>query len=407
MRFKYLHYKSIYGLLSMYIILLPLQILFIPFHHTRIIPADLAFLILSIIALPKILTNKINYHRAYLYLGFYILFVFFSIIFNNTHYQDILISTIKIGYIALIPFIVDHLIQDREAFFNILNLWNIVYAVLLLLCMVSLGLFIIGLRDPWINLPLHGYGSLPPGPYPRLDGLFLNHNAFFNYTIMSLALLFLAFALGRLQRWQFIPLHLAGILISFLSLSPGFGGIGFLESRYPLLRPRIKAWMKMSAWVLAFAFLWMSLFTFPTLLKGPSRWEPSPRLLTWKAASAVILSHPIFGIGLDQRIFAVHWVNPSGRQEVLTNAHNVYLSIAFQCGIPALIAFVLLWGTLWWDVKKYGPLSLILATAIGVGIFYHGLTNSLEDNRHLWVLMGLVLAFIRLFKEKKLTCAAS
>jgi O-antigen ligase len=93
--------------------------------------------------------------------------------------------------------------------------------------------------------------------------------------------------------------------------------------------------------------------------------------------------------------------NPSGF-EVLTDAHNVFLSIGAQCGIAglagltALVAFVIA-RTPWRAGLQDQRLPQLLLGAAFVNVFvYQGLGGSFEDTRHIWVLLGLFMAADRI-----------
>lgn len=85
---------------------------------------------------------------------------------------------------------------------------------------------------------------------------------------------------------------------------------------------------------------------------------------------------------------------------MLTDAHNLFLSIAAQCGLigliglAAIIAFVI--------ARMARPsignsLICFLLGAAFLDVFvYQGLGGSFEDTRHIWVLLGLFMAASRI-----------
>ena len=88
---------------------------------------------------------------------------------------------------------------------------------------------------------------------------------------------------------------------------------------------------------------------------------------------------------------------PSGQMQLLTDAHNVVLSVAAQSGIFGVVPLVLICIAV---IRRSLPFDLtdvnMLRTALGIAFFsaflVQGLVGSFEDARHLWVLIGLVLS---------------
>jgi O-antigen ligase len=79
----------------------------------------------------------------------------------------------------------------------------------------------------------------------------------------------------------------------------------------------------------------------------------------------------------------------------LTDAHNVWLSVAAQEGIVGLLAFVsvvlfLLKGGGWF--KSDASIHAGLTIAFIGAFLYQRLSGSFEDARHIWVLMGMLAA---------------
>jgi O-antigen ligase len=125
--------------------------------------------------------------------------------------------------------------------------------------------------------------------------------------------------------------------------------------------------------------------------------------MIWTDALHHFLADPLTGRGIGVDPVLVHYLNPSGELETSTDAHNVFLSIAAQCGIVGLAALVALIAHL---ARRGLPLTLdegspaAMRTAIGIGLaatlVYEGLGGSFEDARHLWVGFGLLIASDRI-----------
>ena len=88
------------------------------------------------------------------------------------------------------------------------------------------------------------------------------------------------------------------------------------------------------------------------------------------------------------------YVDPSGGQQWLTDAHNIALDLAGQGGLPLLLAFAGLCAWLYLRGLRAARDGSVMAggalLALVVAVLYDGLTGSFEDARHLWVLIGLL-----------------
>jgi O-antigen ligase len=132
---------------------------------------------------------------------------------------------------------------------------------------------------------------------------------------------------------------------------------------------------------------------------APGSFEPSSRVLVWSSALRTFSDDPLTGKGLGQVVSSVVYQNTDGSFSLLTDAHNVFLSIAAQAGVIGLIALLVLMGyvlRLGMGVNFAENRDAYLASGLGLAFLsafvYQGLTGSSEDARHLWVLIGLIPA---------------
>jgi O-antigen ligase len=259
----------------------------------------------------------------------------------------------------------------------------------------GLALFAGGLRDPHDNSMLSIKGSLPEGSYPRVMGLFLNPNMYCAYLAASLGLLVV------MQQQQWITRRTARVfgavivLAAVASLSPGFGGIllviGYVVwQRWCDVRPLAARTAAGVSMVGAIAFL-------AAIVASPAAGAPmafgtlraSSRLLTWMGSANAFRAHPLFGKGLGLPVVNIGYINPSGIYELLTDAHNTWLSIAVQCGVVGLVAFVGLNVVLLVRASRT-LLQTSLTVAWVAGFLYQSLSGSFENTRHVWALIGLI-----------------
>jgi putative inorganic carbon (HCO3(-)) transporter len=90
----------------------------------------------------------------------------------------------------------------------------------------------------------------------------------------------------------------------------------------------------------------------------------------------------------------------------IAHAHNIFLQVALDVGVPGLIAYLaLLWvaGAVAWHVARGGP-PLLQALAIGllaalVSLHLYGLTDALalgsKPGLAFWMILGLLAALPR------------
>lgn len=124
------------------------------------------------------------------------------------------------------------------------------------------------------------------------------------------------------------------------------------------------------------------------------------RLKVWKGAIQMVKDHPIFGIGyymFESKILH-YW--PGSKSH---DAHNNYLLIAAEMGIPGILAFLWLIWRIFWNVWVYyrkthdsfgKGLSLALLGGIPslfISNIYGSRFNYLEVSAYLWILTALIM----------------
>lgn len=391
------------------------------------VATDLLFLLTALALAASLAARQtpLAWDRAYLVLAVY----FAALAVSAFASAEPARSAVKLAtqvYLLALPVLVVSLVRDSAALRRALLWWLAGSAAVALVAAASLTLFVLDPDNALLDRTLFYFGTLPPGSYPRLRATFLNGNMMCNYLTVSLAILLAAARAGWIGRaasgWL-----LAGIgIAAFFTLSPGFGGVllalglwlwlAMRESRRSAARLALAAGT-------AAALLFVALMaatpivheTAPFLMRVPGTelvLAPSGRLMVWIDSARTFLADPLIGRGIGNESAHVLYRDPSGHLQRLTDAHNVFLNIAAQCGIVGVAA--LLWliahavrRSLPWLLLP-GDTNLVrLGLGLGFlnGFVYHGLGGSWEDARHLWVALGLLIAAARI--EPRASAAAT
>jgi O-antigen ligase len=76
------------------------------------------------------------------------------------------------------------------------------------------------------------------------------------------------------------------------------------------------------------------------------------RLAHWQAAGEMIRQHPWTGVGFSNyepvysQYALMNWPLPLG------HAHNYYLNVTAELGIPGFLAYMLMWGAIFWQTLQ-------------------------------------------------------
>lgn len=318
-------------------------------------------------------------------------------------------------YLVSLPVLAYTLIDSAERLRTVFVTWLAASAVPAVLGALTVLLFALGVDRSLLDYPLHEFGTLPAGNYPRIEATF-NHPAMLcNYLTVSLMMLLVGRHVGWVGGAVFYALLGAILLTAIFTLTPGLGGIflalgvwGFLKLRG---RKPVPAFASLAlgsaAAVLFVGAASVTPIIHPTApylveLPGIDRpVAPAVRMLTWTDAAENFSQHPLLGSGLGTNPAEVDYVDPAGGRRLMIDAHNVFLNIAAQSGLLGLAALALLIAAVF---RRTAPIRLDDSRIVTVGLglawlnafVYQGLTGSYEDARHLWVLVGLLLANWRL-----------
>ena len=385
----------------------------------RAVLTDVLFLLCAALAGLALLLDRrwLRSERSFLFIGLYLAALAVSL----TVSPDLRKSAFKLTtqvYLVLLPALVLQLVDDERQLRTLLLAWLAATAVPAALGTMTVVAFYSGVDRSLLDGPLHPFGSLPPGYFPRLETTFRMPAMMCNYLAVSIVVLAFAWKAGWVGRSAAVVLAITVIVAALFTLTPGLGGfflslaIAIAVARgHPVTGKQFLA----RAVVTATAIVIVSSATpilHPTatyLIDVPLlglQLAPAVRMMTWTAAAQVFVAHPLVGAGLDTTSIAVLYLDPSGGGHRLTDAHNLYLNIAAQCGVvglAALLALILHVARRTFAKRSDGAWSLPVVLGIAwLGSFaVQGVAGSFEDARHLWVLLGLWLASTRLERESR------
>jgi O-antigen ligase len=375
-------------------------------------PADLLFLVATTLWLAALAAGqtRLRLHPAFLTLALYFAAMADSAVFS----VEPRTSAFKLFtqlYPLLLPVLAFNLVRNEADLHRAFIWWLAPAMALAVSGVATILLFPFFGYDSFLSGPLHHFGTLPPGPYPRIELTFEYPAMLANYLGVSLMLLILARRLRWLGARAAAAAGAAVVLSALFALTPGFGGILAMLALwiwYRLRGPR-PALAR-----LAFAATCLSAVlevlvaavtpilhpTAPFLIHVPGLpvpLAPAVRLLAWIAAAHNFLASPIWGHGIGVDAVSVLYQAPEDSAPgYVTDAHNFVLNIAAQCGIVGVLSVAAIVGFVarqaWRSGHKSNPLLFGLSIAWLSGFAIEGLVGSFEDARHLWILLGLLFS---------------
>jgi O-antigen ligase len=391
--------------LALVAILPIMQPLNVPIGKSVAVPAD----VLSVVALSglalAVLTRRrrLRWSAWHWYLTFYAVALIACTIWS----QDVRRSALKLaGVLNLVGMAVltTSYVTSATALRRAIVAWLVGVTVTVGAALLGVVLFAAGVTGSR-NMFLYSYGSLPPGPYPRVMALFMNANMLCTYVVASTMILLAARAAGWVSRRVFLLLLMGTLATALFTLSPGLGGLALALAMWCAAarrasEPGFSRLLLVAGWTAA-AIMFVAVMISPVGLLGSTpEWHlaPSSRVLTWMGAWRTFTASPWLGKGLGLEVADVHYLNAAG-MEALTDAHNTWLSILAQQGILGATAFTLLVLHVVWRRRPLAvigsPLAVMrtgLHLALVGGFLYQSLSGSFENTRHIWVLMGLAAA---------------
>lgn len=244
------------------------------------------------------------------------------------------------------------------------------------------------------------YGAVPMGNFPRVSSTFVSPSMFCNYLTVTLMLTLISERMGWIRRNVAVALLVAISLCAVFTVSIAFGGVALAAGLWILFAASRSAASKIAV-ILTIAVAVAFLAIAPFALQGLAEmtFTPSSRLLVWKDALTTFFAHPITGKGLGTGAASVTYQNSDGTWSLLTDGHNTFLNVAAESGITGIVGLlfvmVAMLRTSFSQLELSNDLKLVrlgLGIAFVTAFLYQGLTGSFEDAKHLWVLIGSIMA---------------
>ncbi len=346
----------------------------------------------------------------FIFIAFGMISIFRFVLYGRNYLSDALVDYAeRWGVPILLYFIAFHNARDKRTIQNLVIL--MMTAVVVIGVMASLEYM--NVRD-----------KSPDASRVRIitdDPNLLS--AFFNY-YMFLFLGFLLVHIRRIKYWSLAPFFLIsvrGMMVTFsragyLACTAALAAMTFVRSKVAFILLVFAAWFVWQNPVLLPAGIRYRMGqTFTTHSPNASLEEsldPSAemRLRIWKGALWMIKDHPWFGIGgnLFKTKISAYW---SGGGSV--DAHNSYILLAAEMGIPALVVFLWILGAMFWHSGRlYGTTGDLFAKSVALGFmggiagfivsnFFGSRLDSAEVSSYFWILAALIMRLKVLDKKEK------
>lgn len=384
-------------------------------------PTDFLFLAVFSLWLIFLLTGhgSFRFHKFYFLLLFYFAAMAISTAFSENPKQSF-IKLSGISYLLGLAILTFNLVRTEKHFRQVIFAWLAGTAVSLFVGLLTIFLFYFQPENSLLPHTTYHYGAVPVGNFPRLSSTFISASMFCNYLNASLLMVFIAERKKFIGRAAFHAFYFSILLCAAFTISSGLGGFALALGVWfwLIFRERKQAFARTSlagGILISILFFCLNFFalerhaTAPYSIKVPfseSEVFPSPRLLVWTDSLETFTNNFLTGRGLGLDSCRVLFQNTEGSLSLLTDAHNILLSVAAQNGIFGLVAICLI---MIFISRLFSPKSFknarsqtlsILVLAFICTFIYQGMLGAFEDARHLWVLTGLILSAESITKMK-------
>ncbi len=322
-----------------------------------------------------------TFSAAHIALASYFIAAALSLVLTHSYATNSVLKLFGIGELCALALVTGDLATHPHIASGMARVTAVNALLIAAVCIVALGLFYAGISTPFIG----HYGELNgSSAYARMQAGTYNPNLLASYCIFAASIVSLRDA--SLPKWM----RRAGLVASWIAVvfSLSRGILGFILSA--LIRNARSSWKRILAVVTAVLFVAiMILLTVGRLTINPlqpfnASYHIEPLSVRYQGAATslrAITERPVSGSGPDSHPGS-YFANP-------IDSHMTLINIAATLGLPALVAFLSLLLLIW--IKRKRPVDLIVWGGLA-GLALDSLGQDIEDFRHLWVLIGIVLA---------------
>jgi len=387
----------------------------IPIYGQELVSTDLLFLLTAALYLTTVVLRqkRPRWHNFYYLLIIYLLALSSSVIFSPDSYASLGKLAAECYLVALCVLTLQLAEIDGQLRL-VVKAWLAGTAFVVTVGIATVVLYYLRPGNDLLDYLTYHHGAAPTGNFPRITATFVSASMFCNYLNIGFVLTLAAWKLDWIGKTAAATLIVTILICATFTVSIGLGGVFLAAGLWywtviakPAKAVRLAALL--TSLLAATVFLITSLFALQPY-PGGEMWGyipfthiplmPSSRFMVWRDASAMFFAHPLTGNGLGLPVANVYYSNSDGSVSLLTDAHNVFLSVAAQSGFPALVAIGLIFAYVLKESLVVLSRDKLITAAIGLGLvcsfIYQGLLGSFEDARHLWVLMGMFLAAQRI-----------
>jgi putative inorganic carbon (hco3(-)) transporter len=205
---------------------------------------------------------------------------------------------------------------------------RVLLASLLSMVLYQAGVFLVG-----------GWEYFPPSLYARAESFLRHYDRCASY-LSFLVPIALALALSERGRWRWAAWAgvVGGVALQLITFSRA-GWLALLVS-FLLLGLTWRRWL---LGVLLGGMVLTALLLPDTFRERALSLRSGDRVLVWTAGLRMTAEHPWLGIGYGNRNFSrlyPHYMPAGGIDGVLQNAHNIFIEMALETGLPGLVLFL-------------------------------------------------------------------